>query len=111
MHRALLIDSEEAHATALAACLHRHGVSVDTVPGVPTAIARLRRRTDGYDIVIVNATDARQPWVSNIRKLQESCRQPGFLYTPLFLLVSAVRREPQFELQLERAGARYVVER
>lgn len=108
--RTLLVDCDAVHREALAERLRHEGLSVEITRSVQQAGMKLRRQSQPYAFVIVDVTDARQPWMSAIRQLVEASRQSNFSHTPLFLCISRVKREPQFELKIERLGARYASE-
>ena len=110
MYRALLIDDDTPHAERLSQQLQRRCVEVELVREIRTAISILRRRAQLYELVIINASDATQPWLNILDRLQEACHCTGSYPTPLFLCVSITPREPQFELGIERKGVRYVHE-
>jgi hypothetical protein len=108
--RVLLIDRDAAHAAGLAERLRREHLLVEITENIQHAGMELRRQPQSYKLVVVDVTDVRQPWISIVRQLMESSRQSTFSSMPLFLCFSRVKREPHFELAIERLGARYVCE-
>jgi hypothetical protein len=60
--------------------------------------------------VILNVSDAVLPWFKILKKLQEAFFQSGGHQSPLFLCTSSTKRSHEFELRIERMGARYVFE-
>ncbi len=112
MMHLLLIDDDPKHAEDLTAALQARGnLDVQATLSSEEAIDQIRRRAHTYDLVVLNVSDASKPWPSILIRLQGACRFSGHTRGPLFICVSSVRREPQFELSLERKGARYVQER
>jgi len=107
----LLIDEDDNHAGCLASRLSRPETRIERVVSANEAMTRLRGAAGGYDLVIVNVSGNYEPWVPILRKLLEASRQPALGTMPAFLCVSTARRSPEFELQLERMGLRYVFER
>lgn len=108
MYRALLIDSDATHAQRLATRLETRKLKVEILSRPQEAVARLNRRDVPCELVIINTSDPSQPWIRTLGKLQVASRQSGSWPRPLFLCFSGRKREPQFELAIERMGARYV---
>jgi hypothetical protein len=111
MHDTLIIDADSAYAERLVRTLRLRKLRVDVVRDSTEAIVRLCHRALRYQLVIINVSDASQPWPVILGRLREACSYPGRCSRPLFLCVSRREREPEFELAIERSGARYVVER
>lgn len=111
MGRILLIDDDPGHAARICGRLHTHSLQVEICSNAERAIPRLRRAGCEYEVVIVNVSSAREPWIRIVSKLQEASFQGGSYSWPLFLCVSTVERPAEFELRIERMGARYVFER
>jgi DNA-binding response OmpR family regulator len=110
MPRVLLIDSDQQHAERVREQLGFHAVEVEVIPDPRQAVAQLKRDSADYAVVILNVSSAALPWADTLAKLQESCLQPGAYPPPLFLCTSDTKRPPEFELRIERMGARYVYE-
>src|SRR5258708_434258 len=109
MPETLLIDKDPVHAERVIRRLAGRKLPVQLVQNVAQAEAELQRSS--YDLVIINVSDPGQPWVAIVEKLQQACRGSGKSWQPLILCVSTRQREPHFELEIERKGARYVFER
>ena len=110
VYRALLIDDDAHHAGQLVALLQRQSFMAERVRSLEEATARLRCRTQRYELVIVNVSDNSFPWCRALQKLQDACRQWNGRPAPLFLCVSKSQKCPDFVLQIEGTGARYVFE-
>jgi hypothetical protein len=91
--------------------LQFHALEVATCADPKQAVLLLRRTSGEYDVVIVNVSDQTVPWVRLLLKLQEACFLSNGYPSPMFLCTSTLPRSPEFQLQIERKGARYVVER
>jgi hypothetical protein len=111
MFDALVIDADAPHAEKLIRRLGSRNLRIDLVRSTTEAISKLRYPVSPYELVIVNTSDASHPWLAILDRLQEVCRQPGSHSKPLFLCVSNRQRDPHFELEIERRGARYAYER
>jgi DNA-binding NarL/FixJ family response regulator len=110
MHAVTLIDQDEMHAEALAACLRARDLHVTHHIGANSALSMLKRQNAPCDLVLLNVSDSSQPWVRILRELQEACFSFSRCH-PLVLCMSTVKRQPLFALQIERLGARFVYER
>jgi hypothetical protein len=106
----LLLDMEHQHAEALAEYLQSQNLPVGWYDNPEAAMGELRRSASEYEIVIVNVSTGGISWHRILRKLHLVCRRVDAARSPLFLCVSHVRQQPQFVLQIERTGARYVRE-
>ncbi len=111
MYRALLIDDDARHAERLIARLQPRPLAIERLRKPEEAIAKLGRHTNGYQLVIVNVSDACYPWLRTLRRLQEVCCQLTGRSAPSFLCLSQSEKPPGFVLQIEHLGARYVFER
>jgi ActR/RegA family two-component response regulator len=111
MPKVLLIDRDAVHAERVSRMLQYHALDVGTCADPQLAILLLRRTSCEYDVVIINVSDQTVPWVSMLAKLQEACFLSNGYPSPMFLCTSTVSRSPEFQLQIERRGARYVVAR
>jgi len=109
--RLLLIDNDQGHAERICGQLRFRAFEVDVYRDPERARTRLRRASTKYEVVIVNVSDTAMPWFKTLLKLQEACFQLGSYPSPLFLCTSSIKQSSEFELQIERMGARYVVER
>ena len=108
MPKALLIDDDPVHAERLIHRLTAQQIHVRRVNDSAEAEDELRHPMLPYDLVIVNVSNPDKPWITILAKLQGVCRRSG--WGPLILCVSNRPREPRFELELERQGARYALE-
>ena len=110
MYTAILIDDDKMHAEVLAARLRARGLDVARHEDADRALFVLTRTRRPCDLVLINVSDSSQPWLKIVGELQKAC----FSFSrcnPLILCLSTVKREPQFELQVEHLGARFVYER
>jgi hypothetical protein len=110
MYTVMLIDNDEMHAEALAARLRARGLNVVRHRKADHALSVLIHKRTHCDLALINVSDLSQPWLRIVRKLQDACFSSSHC-CPLVLSLSTVKREPQFELQIERLGARFVYER
>ena len=106
-----LIDNDTAHAAKLADRLRFHQLALIAHCELNDALPALQGGHFEWDIVIVNVSDPSQPWLAILRRLQEACSSHGSRHFPLFLCTSRIKRDPQFQLALERLGVRFVYER
>jgi hypothetical protein len=111
MVQVLLIDNNKPHVEAVRARLRRHRVEVEVCADPAAVTGRLRRTGSRYEVVILNVSDHRQPWLRLLSKFREASLQAGNYPAPLFLCVSTGEQPVDFELRIERMGARYVCER
>jgi ActR/RegA family two-component response regulator len=111
VYRVLLIDEDCQHAEQLSGQLQRRGVMVSLAKDVLEAEKQLRRTIHAYEVVILILADRSKPWLSILRRMLEASRQRELPIGPLFLCVSRIAREAEFQLQIEGMGARYVLER
>lgn len=105
----LLVDYDPSHAWRLSECLRQNGLSVELCLRVADGSRRLKRAIAQYELVILNVSDPSHPWLRNLRTLIEASHASDRVVSG-FLCVSAVRREPLFEFQIEQMGARLVYE-
>lgn len=110
MPRVLLIDEDTTHAEEFGRRLAERGLTVIRAEGSGAAIAQLRNREYLCDLVILCMAHRSRPWLEVLRDLQHAGRQAGFREMPLFLCVSRLQLGIDFQLQIERMGARYVFE-
>lgn len=110
MPRLLLIDEDDNHAEQLSLRLVERRLTVTRAENSRAAIAQLRNREHLCDLVILCMADRSRPWLEVLRDLQHAGRQSGFRELPLFLCVSRVQFGIEFQLQIERMGARYAFE-
>ena len=111
MFSVLLVDDDGDHAKELGRALTRRGVAVLRAANSRETIARLRNRAHVCDIVILCLADRKRPWLAVFHDLLQASREAGFSETPRFLCVSRIQFGSEFQLQIERMGARYVYER
>lgn len=106
-----LLDNDAAHATILADRLRGRPLTLTTHCDPKDALQALHRDPSAYDVVVVNVSDVSQPWLAILRRLLEACSSHNSPHTPLFLCTSRIKRDPQFQLAIERLGVRFVYER
>jgi DNA-binding NarL/FixJ family response regulator len=109
MSRVLIIDKDEIHRNSLAQRLRTHQLIL-TASCESSSFAALVGESL-TDVVVVNVSDISRPWLEILRRLQETCSNHFSSYPPLFLCTSRIKRDPQFQLALERLGVRFVYER
>ena len=110
MMKALLIDEDPNHATHLERSINRRGVVTSWTNSVREAIGRLRGREASFDLVVLSIGERSQRWIEILHKLQQAAWQPGVSEFPIFLCVSRLSLGVEFQLQVERMGARLVHE-
>jgi len=110
MLKILLIDEDGEHAEQFGHELARRRLDVIRAIDCGEALARLRNREHICDIVILSMTGRSRPWLEVLRDLQQAGHQAGLHEVPLFLCVSKLRLEIDFQLKIERMGARYACE-
>jgi hypothetical protein len=111
MPHVAILDNDVEHAATLAGRLRGRQLTLTTHGKLEDALQALRGDHPAWDIMVVNVTDASQPWLAILRRLQEACSSYSSPKTPLFLCTSKIKRHPQFQLLLERLGVRFVYER
>jgi len=109
MLNVLLIDDGE-HAEQFGRELAQRRLSVIRAADCGEAVARLRNREHICDIVILTMTGRARAWLTALHDLQQAGLQAGFLEVPLFLCASQQQFGVDFQLQIERMGARYACE-
>ena len=110
MTSVLLIDDDAALAERVGIMLAQRGLAVTRVADIGEAIKRLQVRARAWEIVILVITDLSRPWLTILRSLQEAARQEAFLDVPVFLCVSKRELGVEFQIRIERMGARYACE-
>jgi ActR/RegA family two-component response regulator len=108
MNRVLLIDENADNSQRLGLALAQRNLTVTRVSDVGEAIRSLRKPAFTYYIVILVMADRSRSWLTVLRDLQQAGRQTALFDVPLFLCVSRLQLGPEFQLQIERMGARYV---
>lgn len=108
--KVLLVDTDQQHAECVRAGLSFHDFAVYVCFDPEHAAMRLRRAGNDFDLVILNVSSPSLLWVNILAKLQSACFESGVYPSPLFLCTSITKRPPEFELRIERMGARYVFE-
>jgi DNA-binding NarL/FixJ family response regulator len=111
MPRVLVIDNDQAHSTEIADRLRALHLTVVAFRELSTGSSILHDELSACDIVVVNVSDASQPWLAILRRLLEASARHSSQPAPLFLCTSRIKRDPQFQLELERMGVRFVYER
>ncbi len=111
MPSVLIIDNDQMHSMEIANRLRARHLTLTTHRAPTDALQTLHREPSTWDIVVVNVSDASQPWLAILRRLQEACANRSSPNTPLFLCTSRIKRDPQFQILLERLGVRFVYER
>jgi PleD family two-component response regulator len=96
----LLIDHDAVHAQRLIASLTTRRIGVDLCANIEQAAKKLRRIGGDYELVIVNISDASQPWLRLLRFLRESSIESGVEIGPRFLCVSTTEYNDIFEFQI-----------
>jgi hypothetical protein len=110
MTRVLLIDENADHARQLGSELAQRQLTVVREADVVDAVRNLRKSAIVYDFVILIMADRSRPWLRALHGLQQAGQQKGFFELPLFLCVSRLHLACEFQVQIERMGARYVFE-
>ena|ERR1019366_5861416 len=110
MTTALLVDQVGNHAEQLGVVLAKRGLTVVRTADIEEAINKLRSSAHVWEIVILVIGDLSRPWLSILRNLQEAAQQRAFLEMPVFLCVSQRELGINFQLRIERMGARYASE-
>lgn len=110
MPSVLIIDRDQAHSMEIADCLRARQLTVTACRELAGGLQILRREACTWDVVVVNVSDASQPWVAILRHLLETCSDKP-TPAPLFLCTSRIKRDQQFQLSIERLGVRFVYER
>jgi hypothetical protein len=106
MSRVLLIDHDQSHAQRLKDRL-RH-LSLIHFANIRNGIGELCRTRFDFDIVILNVSARQRNWQAGVRALQHAFSTSLCRVRPSVLCISTIKNEPQFELEVERLGARYV---
>ena len=107
---ALLVDADVTHAEWLGSMLTQRGLAVTHVAEIGEAIKKLQARARAWEIVVLVFGDHSRPWFSVLHSLQEAAWNGALPEVPLFLCVSKRDLGTDFELRIERMGARYAYE-
>ena len=110
MTNVLLIDDDAAHAERVGIMLAQRGLAVTRVADIGKAIKRLQFPAREWEIVVLVFGDHSRPWFSVLQSLQEAAWRGTLPEVPLFLCVSKRDLGTDFELRIERMGARYACE-
>jgi CheY-like chemotaxis protein len=110
MTRVLLVDDDRDHTERIGRELSLRGLTVIYAADAEEATKKLRENASVCDLVILCVADRARPWLSFLKAMQEACWQVGFLEFPLFLCVSRIELGHEFQLRVERMGARFVCE-
>src|SRR5579872_6719250 len=108
MPSVLIIDRDQAHSMQIADRLRTRRLTVTVHRELSRGLDILHAEPSTWDIVVVNVSDVSQPWLAFLRRLLETSSGHGSLHVPLFLCTSRIKRDPQFQLSLERLGVRFV---
>jgi ActR/RegA family two-component response regulator len=110
MLKLLLIDDDGDHAEQLGRELAQRRLAVIRAADCGEAVTTLRNREHICDIVILTMTGRSRAWLAALHDLQRAGQEAGFLEVPLFLCTSRQQFGVDFQLQVERMGARYACE-
>ena len=110
MLKVLLIDDDGDHAQQLGRRLGERKLTVIRTADTGAAIAQLQNREHLCDLVILCMAGRSGSWLEALRDLQHASWQAGSREVPLFLCVSRLHFGIDFQLQIERMGARYAFE-
>ena len=110
MTNVLLIDDNPGHAEQVGIILAQRGFAVTRVAEIGEAIKRLQAGAHAWEIVMLVFGDHSRPWFSVLQSLQEAAWHGALPEVPLFLCVSKRDLGRDFELRIERMGARYAYE-
>jgi len=110
MNRALLIDDDRVHAEHIERILNQRGLITNWTASIREAVRRLKCRAASYDLVVLAIANRAHPWLEILHELQQAAWQAGIGEFPLFLCVSRLGFGTEFQLQIERMGARFVIE-
>ena len=110
MPKVLLVDADQIHAERIRKSLVTRAYEVDVYLDPNQATTWLQQANTDYEVVILNVSNALPPWIAILAKLQAACFRLEVYSSPFFLCTSNTKRSIEFELRLERMGARYVYE-
>jgi len=109
MIKALLIG-DRVHAEHIERILNHRGLITSYAASIREAVGQLQCRAASIDLVVLAIADRSQPWLEILHQLQQAAWQPGITEFPFFLCVSRLRFRAEFQLRVERMGARLVIE-
>jgi DNA-binding response OmpR family regulator len=110
MANLLLIDHDNAHAEQFGIILTQRGFAVTRVAEISEAIKRLQAGAHAWEIAVLVIGDHSRPWFTVLHHLQEAAWQGAMPEVPFFLCVSKQDLGVDFQLRIERMGARYACE-
>lgn len=110
MTSVLLIDDNPDHAEQVGIILAQRGFAVTRVVEIGEAIKRLQARPHALEIALLVIGDHSRPWFTVLHNLQEAAWHGAMPEVPFFLCVSKQDLGTDFQLRIERMGARYVYE-
>lgn len=110
MTSVLLIDDDDAHAERVGATLAQRRLTVTRVAEIGEGIKRLQSQAHAWDIVVLVIGDRSRPWFTILHSLQEVAWHGALPEVPFFLCASERDLGLDFELRIERMGARYACE-
>lgn len=110
MTNLLLIDGDGDHANQMGTILTQRGIAVTRAADIREATKKLQARARGWEIVVLVIDDLSRPWSTVLNSLQEAAWAGAMPEVPLFLCVSRRDLGNDFQLRIERMGARYACE-
>lgn len=110
MIKVLLIAGDPIRAKDLERTLNRRGLVTSYSVSIREAVRQLECRTASFDLVVLAIGDRSQPWLEILHRLQEAAWQTGIGEFPFFLCISRLNYGADFQLRIERMGARFVIE-
>ena len=102
----LLIGSERVDQENLASTLRKHGHEVLVADNSRQLITDWNARLSSVELVVFDITHLNDDSGRQLRSICQLSRPDGF--PVLVLCVSRSYRDPRFELDIERLGARFV---
>ena len=110
MNRLLLVDDDSDHAGRFGIILAQRGFAVTRVAEIGEAIKRLQAGAHAWEIVVLIIGDLSMSWLTALHNMQEAAWHGAMPEVPFFLCVSKRELGTDFQLRIERIGARYACE-